>query len=47
VKEIEARGKKNEISPDQKRLPWAWDLRLNQIPEDWHHVAMKFSRANC
>ncbi|WP_052040509.1 MULTISPECIES: hypothetical protein [unclassified Prochlorococcus] len=25
---------------------WDWDVRLNQIPEDWHQLAVKFRRAN-
>jgi hypothetical protein len=33
-------------SPGQQRLPWAWDIRLNQIPEDWNQVVVKFCRAN-
>jgi len=34
------------IAPGQQRLPWAWDIRLNQIPEEWHQLAMKFRKAN-
>ncbi len=34
------------ISPSQQRPPWDCDLRLNQTPEDWHQVAMKFRRSN-
>ena len=25
---------------------FAGDLRLNQIPEDWHQIAVRFRRAN-
>ncbi|WP_413413320.1 hypothetical protein [Prochlorococcus sp. MIT 0701] len=25
---------------------WEWDLRMNQSPEDWHQVAVRFRRAN-
>ncbi|KGG23271.1 MULTISPECIES: hypothetical protein [unclassified Prochlorococcus] len=25
---------------------WDWDVRLNQIPEDWHQVAVKFRKTN-
>ncbi|WP_193742156.1 MULTISPECIES: hypothetical protein [unclassified Prochlorococcus] len=25
---------------------FAFDIRLNQIPEDWHQVAVRFRRAN-
>ena len=35
-------SKKQRVSPGQQRLPWGWDVRLNQIPEDWHQVAVKF-----
>ncbi|CAX32196.1 Hypothetical protein PMT_2674 [Prochlorococcus marinus str. MIT 9313] len=34
------------ISLGQEQLAWAWDARLNQIPEEWHQVAIKFLRAN-
>lgn len=33
-------------SSGQQRLPWAWDIRFNQIPEDRNQVAIKFRRAN-
>jgi len=33
-------------SPGQQRVPWAWDIRFNKIPEDWNQVAVKFCRAN-
>ncbi|ABM79016.1 Hypothetical protein P9303_22811 [Prochlorococcus marinus str. MIT 9303] len=39
-------SKKNRVSPGQQKLPFAFDIRLNQIPEDWHQVAVKFRRAN-
>ena len=28
------------------RYPFAFDIRLNQIPEEWHHVAVRFRQAN-
>ena len=28
------------------RYPFAFDMRLNQIPEDWHQAAVRFRRAN-
>ena len=46
VSSARTRSKKKRVSPGQQRLPWAWDVRLNQIPEDWHQVAVKFRRAN-
>ncbi|WP_010317298.1 hypothetical protein [Synechococcus sp. CB0205] len=30
----------------QQQLPFAFDCRLNQIPEEWHQIAVKFRRAN-
>ncbi len=29
-----------------QKLHFAFDVRLNQIPEDWHQVAVRFRRAN-
>ncbi|KGG27337.1 hypothetical protein EV13_2149 [Prochlorococcus sp. MIT 0702] len=46
VSSARTRRKKNKISPGQQRLPWDWDVRLNQIPEEWHQVAIKFRRAD-
>ena len=37
---------KNRVSPGQQKLPFAFDIRLNQIPEEWHQVAVRFRRAN-
>ena len=34
------------LSPGQQKLPFAFDIRLNQIPEEWHQVAVRFRRAN-
>jgi hypothetical protein len=34
------RGKR--ISPGQQQLPFAFDIRLNQIPDDWHQIAVRF-----
>jgi hypothetical protein len=34
------------ISPGQKQLPFAFDIRLNQIPDDWQQIAVRFRRAN-
>ena len=39
-------NKKKRISPGQQKLPFAFDLRFNQIPEHWHQVAVRFRRAN-
>ena len=39
-------SKKNRVSPGQQRLPWAWDIRLNQIPDEWHQVAVRIRKAN-
>ena len=32
--------------PGQLQLSFAFDVRLNQIPEEWHQVAVRFRRAN-
>ena len=40
------RSKKKRVSPGQQQLPFAFDVRLNQIPEEWHQVAVRFRRAN-
>jgi len=44
VSSARTRSKKNKISPGQQRLPLAWDIRLNQIPEDWHQLAVKYKK---
>ena len=31
---------KRRVSPGQQRLHWHWTVRLNQIPEHWHQVAV-------
>ena len=41
-----SQSKKKRVSPGQQQLPFAFDVRLNQIPEEWHQVAVRFSRAN-
>ncbi len=41
-----SQSKKNRVSPGQQKLPFAFDIRLNQIPEEWHQVAVRFRRAN-
>jgi len=40
VSSARTRSKKKRISPGQQRLPWDWDVRLNQIPEDWYQIGM-------
>jgi putative transposase len=39
-------GKKKRVSPGQQQLPFAFDCHLNQIPDDWHQIAVRFRRAN-
>ncbi len=34
------------VSLSQEYLPFAFDFRLNQIPIDWQHIAVKLRRAN-
>jgi len=41
-----SRSMRNRISPGQQQLPFAFDVRLNQIPEEWHQVAVRFRKAN-
>ena len=41
-----SRSKKKRVSPGQQQLPFVFDVRLNQIPEEWHQVALRFRRAN-
>jgi putative transposase len=38
--------KKKRVSPGQQHLPFAFDIRLNQIPAGWHQIAVRFRRAN-
>jgi hypothetical protein len=33
-------------SPGQQQLPFAFDCRLNQIQQDWQHIAVRFRRTN-
>ena len=40
------RSKSNRISTGQKQLPFEFDYRFNQIPEEWHHIAARFRRDN-
>jgi len=39
-------SKSKRISPGQQQLPFAFDIRLNQIPDDWQQIAVRFRRAN-
>jgi hypothetical protein len=41
-----SRSKSKRISPGQMQLPFAFDLRLNQIPEEWQQIAVRFRRSN-
>jgi len=41
-----SRSKRKRISPGQQQLQFAFDVRLNQIPEEWHQIAVRFRRAN-
>ena len=46
VSSARTRSKGKRVSPGQQRLPWDWDVRLNQIPEEWHQVAVRFRKTN-
>ena len=37
---------KYSIAPGRQGLPFAFDIRLNQIPEDWRQVAVRFRKTN-
>ena len=41
-----SRSKSKRISPGQQQLPFAFDCRLNQIPDDWQQIAVRFRCAN-
>jgi hypothetical protein len=34
------RSKSKRVSPGQQQLPFAFDSRLNQIPDEWHQVGL-------
>jgi hypothetical protein len=40
------RSKSKRVSPGQMQLPFAFDCRLNQIPDDWQQIAVRFRRAD-
>ena len=40
------RSKSKRVSTGQQLLPFAFDCRLNQIPDEWHQIAARFRRAN-
>jgi hypothetical protein len=40
------RSKKQRVSPGQQKLPFAFNIRLTQIPDEWHHVAVRFRKTN-
>jgi hypothetical protein len=40
------KSKRKRVSPGQQQLPFIFDMRLNQIPEEWQQIAARFRRAN-
>jgi putative transposase len=40
------RSKRQRVSPGQQQSPFAIDVRLNQIPAEWHQIAVRVWRAN-
>jgi hypothetical protein len=40
------RSKSKRVSPGQQLLPFAFDCRLDQIPDEWHQIAARFRQAN-
>jgi putative transposase len=41
-----SRNKRKRVSPGQMQLPFAFDLRLNQIPEERRQISVRLRRAN-
>ena len=41
-----SRSMRKRVSLGQQQLPSAFDCRLNQIPDEWLQVAVRFRRAN-
>jgi hypothetical protein len=39
-------SKKKRVSPGQQQLLFAFYLRLNQIPDNCHQIAVRFRQAN-
>jgi hypothetical protein len=46
VEKCRSSNKSKRISPGQQQLPFAFDIRLNQIPEEWQQIVVRFRRAN-
>ena len=48
MSEIIARNTWNRkhVSRGQQQPPFAFYMRLNQIPDEWHQIAVKFRHAN-
>jgi hypothetical protein len=46
VETSSSRRKSKRVSPGQQQLPFAFDLRLNQITNEWHQIAVSFRRAS-
>ena len=48
LKRLVEKGSSNKkrVSPGQMQLPFAFDLRLNQILDDWQQMAKRFRLAN-
>jgi hypothetical protein len=44
--EAYCQSKSKRVSPGQQQLPFAFDLCLNQIPDEWHQIALRFRRVN-
>ena len=39
-------SKRKRTSLGLEQLPFAFDVCLNQIPDEWHQVAVRFRRTN-
>ena len=44
VSNARTRRDKKRISPGQVHLPFAFDIRLNQNPDEWRQLAVKFTK---
>ncbi len=40
------KSNRRRFSPGQQHLPFDFDIRLSQIPEEWQQIAVRFRRAN-
>ena len=46
VEKCRSSNRSKRVSPRQQQLLFAFDISLNQIPQEWQHIAVRFRRAN-